>query len=73
MKDIFEQMAHKWPSSIVSRSEVGNFSGGAVSPKFLANADSAGFGPAEKIMIGKRVCYPVDAFTAWLRARTKEH
>ena len=66
-------MAEKWPSSIVSRSEVGTFSGGAVSPKFLANADSAGFGPAEKIMIGKRVCYPVNALTDWLRARAKEH
>ena len=72
MPDIFDQMKDKWPSTILSRPEVGNFSGGAVSPKFLANCDSLKEGPAERFKIGKKTCYPVDSFILWLRARSNK-
>ncbi len=28
MKDIYEQMAERWPSAVVARKEIGKFSGG---------------------------------------------
>jgi hypothetical protein len=69
MADIFDQMAEKWPSSIVSRQEFKTFSGGAVSPKYLANCDSNGTGIEGRFKIGKKTVYPVDNSITWLRKR----
>ena len=71
-KDIWQEMKVRWPSAIVSRQEAGQFSGGAVSPKFLANADSLKEGPKGRFNIGRRVCYPVDSLINWLRARASK-
>ena len=71
MADIWQEMAARWPSAIVSRQEAGRFSGGAVSPKFLANCDSQKTGPSGRFAIGKRICYPVDSLIQWLRQRSE--
>ena len=71
-KDIWQEMKARWPSAIVSRQEAGQFSGGAVSPKFLANVDSLKQGPKRRFNIGKKVCYPVDSLIDWLRARASK-
>jgi hypothetical protein len=68
--DIFDDMARKWPSAIVSRQEVGRFSGGAVSPKLCANEDCNRTGSHGRFNIGRRVCYPVVDFCNWLRDRS---
>ena len=68
-KDIWREMKARWPSAIVSRQEAGRFSGGAVSPKLLANADCEQTGPAGRFNIGRKVCYPVNCLIDWLRAR----
>ena len=62
-------MKEKWPSSIVAREEVRNFTGGAVSEKYLANLDSQMKGPEERFKIGRKVVYPVDSMLRWLEAR----
>jgi hypothetical protein len=72
MGDIWAEMAARWPSAIVSRQEVGRFSGGAVSPKSLANADCDEVGPRGRFNIGRRVCYPVESFVEYLRARSRK-
>ncbi len=64
-----EAMAQKWPSAIVARSEVGRFTGGAIAPGTLANADCRGDGPRGRIQVGRRTCYSVDALLEWLAAR----
>lgn len=69
MNDLFSQMATRWPSPIVARREIRMFTGGAISPKHLANLDSQKNGPPERIVIGGHVCYPVNSFVEWLRAR----
>jgi len=68
--DIFDKMAEVWPSAVVARAEIKKFTGGALSSKSLANLDSLGAGPKQKIVIGKKVCYPKDVLIAWLRERT---
>ena len=70
-RDVFNEMVARWPSSVVARAEVKKFTGGGISPKTIANADSDGTGPAERFFIGRRVCYPVSALVEWLRHNTK--
>ena len=65
------QLADKWPSTLVARSEVGRFSGGILNPKYLANLDSLGQGPRGRIRIGRKVAYPVDTLIAFLEERAQ--
>ena len=46
MDDVYAQMVARWPSSIVARTEIKKFTGGAISPKTLANKDSNARGQA---------------------------
>jgi hypothetical protein len=62
-------MAAKWPSSIVSRSEIPRFTGGLMSEKYIANLDSAGLGPSNRLRVGKKIAYPIDELIIWLEAR----
>ena len=39
---VFDDLKTKWPSAIVARTEIGRFSGGMLSPGYLANLDSIG-------------------------------
>jgi hypothetical protein len=56
---LFKDMATRWPSTWVARTEVENFTGGLISEKYLANLDSAGKGPlrAESGLSGLAVCF----------------
>jgi len=71
INDVFSEMAARWPSSVVARAEVKQFTGGGISPKTLANADSEGSGPTGRFFIGRRVCYPAVSLVEWLRKNTK--
>lgn len=66
----FEKLAEAWGAPIVSRSDVGRFSGGLLHPRTLANYDSLGVGPG-KIVIGRRVVYEVDSLVEWMKKRCK--
>jgi hypothetical protein len=63
-----EHLKSKWPSSIVARKKVAEFSGGILSEKYLANLDSLGQGP-ERLHIGRQVAYPVDSLIRWMEER----
>ncbi len=66
-------LAEKWPSAIVSRDKVEDFTGGLITSKYLANLDSAKDkeGPPSRIKIGRKVAYPVAEFVEWLEKRAK--
>jgi hypothetical protein len=66
MKNDFSHMGKKWPSSIVSRQQIREFTGGMLSPGTLANLDCQGIGPDGRIRIGKKVGYIVDRLIPWL-------
>jgi len=68
-KDVFDEMADKWPSAIVTRPEVVRFTGGLMRGSFLANLDSRGEGPPRQ-RIGRKWGYPVREFAEWLRVRS---
>lgn len=67
---LFRDMAEKWPSTWVARTEVENFTGGLLSEKYLGNLDSAGKGPAGRVRCGRKVVYPVAELVAWLESRS---
>ena len=69
---IVKAMVDRWPSGIVARREAREFSGGAVASGTLANADSAGTGPAQRFKVGKNTCYPAEALARWIVERTAE-
>jgi hypothetical protein len=66
----FNKLKESWGSAIVARSEINRFTGGALQPRTLANLDSKGAGPQGKFKIGRKVCYPIEAVIAWIRARS---
>jgi hypothetical protein len=73
MRDLnehFSLMKKAWPSTLVARSEVARFSGGIISSPYIANLDSKGLGPAERIRIGRKIAYPINALVDWLKERS---
>jgi hypothetical protein len=72
METLFSEMAVKWPSAFVARTEAEKFSGGMIKEKYLANLDSAGKGPTGRIRCGRKVVYPVTNFIKWLEDRSEE-
>ena len=66
-----DQLREHWPSTLVARTEVPKFCGGAISSGYLANEDSAGRGPRGAFRLGKRVVYPIDNLIEWLEERVK--
>lgn len=64
-------LAARWPSALVAREKVMEFSGGIISPKSIANLDALGEGPEGRITVGRKVAYPVDLLITWLESRAK--
>lgn len=61
-------LADKWPSSIVARQKIGEFTGGLISEKTVANMDCLGQGPP-RVRIGRKIGYPVPSLISWLESR----
>ncbi|MBW1895339.1 MAG: hypothetical protein JRI91_16850 [Deltaproteobacteria bacterium] len=57
MRVDFKNLAEKWPSAIVARTEVHRFSGGVLNSKYRANLDSLGKGPKGRIRVGRQIVY----------------
>jgi len=63
-------MVERWPSSLVARREIGKFSGGILSSRYLANLDALGEGPSDRLRIGRQIVYKTAEVAAWLEARS---
>lgn len=72
MANILSRLAESWPSPFVAREKVGEFSGGILHPRTMANHDSRGDGVPGKISIGRKVAYPVEALVEWMESRVQE-
>ncbi len=69
--DIFNQMAQKWPSTLVSATEVKQFSGGILSGKTLQNRSSLGQSVPESLKVGNKRAYVAESLADWLRQRSE--
>ncbi len=70
VRNHFNELLQKWPSSFVARDKVPEFTGGCISSGRMANLDCLGEGPSQRIRIGRKVCYPVGPFVDWLIERS---
>jgi hypothetical protein len=66
---VIDSMAAKWPSSVVSRRAIPQFTGGLYSSKFMANEDCKKAGPIGGFTIGGQKVYPVQSVIEWLKSR----
>ena len=70
VKDVFDEMADNWPSEIIARTEIKVFTGGLITPGYIANLDSRGEGPLGRIRSGRKTGYQKKQFVQWLRERS---
>ena len=68
-KNTFQSLADKWPSSMVARTEIRNFTGGIINEKYIANLDSQGKGPKGRVRVGRKVAYPIESVIEFLESR----
>lgn len=66
--NIFDDILSQLPC-ILTRKDIKRYFGALISPKYLANLDSAGKGPKSK-KSGNKVIYKKEDFIAWLSDRT---
>lgn len=66
-----KELANRWPSTFVARSEIKAFTGGAISEKSMANLDSQKLGPKGRIRLGKKVLYEIAPLITWLEERAE--
>ncbi len=71
MKPDLKHLAEKFPSTIITRSKIQEFTGGLISAGYLANLDAAGLGPP-RFRTGRKICYQVKSFIAWLEQRSEK-
>lgn len=69
MKTILEKLFQALPS-VILRCRVGELTNGAVSPRTLANHDSALTGPKERFLVNGKVAYSRESFLEWLGGRS---
>ena len=70
-KSVLSGLADRWPSPIVARNQIGEFTNGLISERHIANLDSMGKGPRGRFKIGGRVCYTVESVIRFLEERSK--
>lgn len=68
MDVILNELAHSLPP-IITRQELERLTGGLLKARTLANLDSAGRGPSQKIRYGRKIAYERKALLAWLARR----
>jgi len=64
-----DEIIEKWPSAVVARTEFSRFSGGLYTERYLANLDCKGKGPKDRLIVGRKVVYPVRSAAEWLLSR----
>ncbi|BDQ38433.1 hypothetical protein SYK_27930 [Pseudodesulfovibrio nedwellii] len=68
IQQVILQLEKEFPP-LISRSLGSKATGYTVAERTFANLDSKGEGPAERLRIGRRVCYPRSAFISWVLER----
>ena len=65
------ELANSWPSPLVARTQhqLDKFSGGILNARTLANEDSLGTGPKDRVKVGRKVAYPVKSLIAYMQGK----
>ena len=70
-KPDFSELATGWPP-FIARGEIEKFSGGLISSKYIANLDSKGSGPGNRVRVGRKIGYETRALVEWLQNRAEK-
>lgn len=62
----FRQLLLNKLPPVIARKDVERQTGGVVTMKTLANADSSGKGPLGAYVVGRSVVYPTEALVRWI-------
>jgi len=65
------EAARMQKSAFISRDQIGEFTGGAFSPRYMANLDSLGLGPDGTFKLGRKKMYSLRPLVQWMIARLK--
>jgi hypothetical protein len=68
---LIQKMADNWPSEVVARTKIEEFTGGLITGKTMANLDSQGEGPP-RVKCSRKTGYPKNPLCDWLRQRMTE-
>lgn len=68
---LYQYLKENWPTPIVRRSEIKEFTKGLYSPRTLENLENRRKGPSGKFRHGKHVAYHVDSVIEWLDSRAR--
>lgn len=68
-KQFVEMLVKSWNAPFVARSETKQFTGGALSGRTVANAESAGDPVEGRITIGRQIAYPTQQYAEWIARR----
>jgi hypothetical protein len=66
---VFDEMADVWRHPVVIRSRVGEFSGGLLHARTMANIDSQGLGPSGMFYLSGKAAYPTNELVAWMKEK----
>lgn len=69
---IIDEMAAAWPSPVVARKKVGEFSGGILSAKTLANLDCRKEGPEGRFIVCNQIVYPTQSLVKFMKDRVAD-
>lgn len=64
-----QALADKWPSAIVSRDRIEEFTGGLICRGTMSNIDSRGDGPPMFYLSARKPAYLVEDLIPWLQKR----
>lgn len=68
-ENFIEALLKAWNAPFVARSETKQFTGGALSGRTVANAESAGDPVEGRITIGRQIAYPTQQYAEWIARR----
>ena len=71
IEEMINRMVEAWKSEVIARQQVGEFTGGLITPKTQANLDSLGLGP-ERFSFGRNQGYDKRAYAKWFKNRILE-
>lgn len=66
-----DKMAEEWPSILVARSEIGEFTNGLYKPRSMNTFDGAQKGIKRKIRINTKIAYLKSDVIEWLKNKIK--
>lgn len=66
-----DKMAEEWPSILVARSEIGEFTKGLYKPRSMNTYDGAQKGIKKKIRINTKIAYLKSDVIEWLKNKIK--